>query len=70
MENRNIRNSREQIQIPLGQMSVQTMERYLGCKQRIHKAVDHRIGLEQSVTLFGQPPSFLLHSSGHRALRF
>jgi hypothetical protein len=60
----------EQIQIPLGQMSVRTMERYLGCKQRIHNALDDRIGLEQSVTLFRQPPSFVLHSSGHRALRF
>ena len=38
----------EQIQIPLGHMSVQTMERYLGWKQPIHNAVDDRIGLEQS----------------------
>ena len=36
----------EQIQFPLGHMSVQTTERYLGCKQRIHNAVNDRIGLE------------------------
>src|ERR1700730_16605884 len=29
-------------------MSVQTTERYLGCKQRIHNAVNDRIGPEQS----------------------
>jgi len=29
----------EQIQFPLGHVSVQTTERYLGCKQRIRSAV-------------------------------
>ena len=29
-------------------MSVQITERYLGCKQRIHDAVNDRIGVEQS----------------------
>src|ERR1700736_2013136 len=32
----------------LGYMSVHTTERYLGCKQRIHNAVNDRIGLDQS----------------------
>jgi site-specific recombinase XerD len=36
----------EQIQFLLGHVSVQTTERYLGCKQRIHSAVNDRIGIE------------------------
>jgi integrase len=36
----------EQIQFPLGHVSVQTTERYLGCKQRIRSAVNDRIGIE------------------------
>lgn len=36
----------EQIQFLLGHVSVQTTERYLGCKQRIRDAVNDRIGLE------------------------
>jgi site-specific recombinase XerD len=36
----------EQIQFLLGHDSVQTTERYLGCKQRFHNAVNDRIGLE------------------------
>ena len=36
----------EQIQFLLGHVSVQTTERYLGCKQRFRNAVDDRIGLE------------------------
>jgi integrase len=36
----------EQIQFPLGHVSVQTTERYLGCKQKIQNAVNDRIGLE------------------------
>ena len=36
----------EQIQFPLGHVSVQTTERYLGCKQRLRNAVNDRIGLE------------------------
>jgi site-specific recombinase XerD len=38
----------EQIQFLLGHVSVQTTERYLGCKQRIHSAVNDRIGIEPS----------------------
>ena len=30
----------------LGHVSVQTTERYLGCKQRIRGAVNDRIGIE------------------------
>ena len=36
----------EQIQSLLGHVSVQTTERYLGCKQRIRSAVNDRIGIE------------------------
>ena len=36
----------EQIQFVLGHVSVQTTERYLGCKQRIRSAVNDRIGIE------------------------
>jgi integrase len=36
----------EQIQFLLGHVSVQTTERYLGCKQRLHSAVNDNIGLE------------------------
>ena len=38
----------EQIQFLLGHVSVQTTERYLGCKQRIRSAVNDHIGLEPS----------------------
>jgi hypothetical protein len=37
----------EQIQLLLGHRSVQTTERFLGCKQRVHNAVNDRIGLDQ-----------------------
>jgi hypothetical protein len=36
----------EQIQFLLEHVSVQTTERYLGCKQRIQSAVNDRIGIE------------------------
>jgi hypothetical protein len=36
----------EQIQFLLGHVSVQTTERYRGCKQRIRSAVNDRIGTE------------------------
>jgi site-specific recombinase XerD len=36
----------EQIQFLLGHVSVQTTERYLGCKQRIRSAVSDRMGIE------------------------
>jgi site-specific recombinase XerD len=36
----------EQIQFLLGHVSVQTTERYLGCKQRLREAVNDNIGLE------------------------
>src|SRR5215475_7683949 len=35
-----------QIQFLLGHMSVQTTERYLGCKQRLRNAVNDSIGIE------------------------
>jgi site-specific recombinase XerD len=36
----------QQIQFLLGHVSVETTERYLGCKQRIRSAVNDRIGIE------------------------
>ena len=36
----------EQIQFLLGHVSIQTTERYLGCKQRLSNAVNDQIGLE------------------------
>jgi site-specific recombinase XerD len=39
----------EQIQFLLGHVSVQTTERYLGCKQRIRDAVNDRIGIEPTI---------------------
>jgi len=36
----------EQIQFLLGHVSVQTTEKYLGCKQRFHDAVNDQIGIE------------------------
>jgi integrase len=38
----------EQIQFLLGHVSIQTTERYLGCKQRIRAAVNDHIGIEPS----------------------
>jgi len=36
----------DQIQFLLGHVSVETTERYLGCKQRLQNAVNDKIGLE------------------------
>ena len=36
----------EQIQFLLGHVSVQTTERYLGCKQKLRHAVNDHLGLE------------------------
>jgi integrase len=38
----------DQIQFLLGHVSVQTTEKYLGCKQRLQNAVNDRIGIEPS----------------------
>lgn len=40
----------EQIQFLLGHVSVQTTERYLGCKQRLRNAVNDNIGLEPTAS--------------------
>ena len=31
---------------PMGHVSVQTTEKYLGCKQRLREAVNDKIGIE------------------------
>ena len=36
----------EQIQFLLGHVSVQTTERYIGCKQRLRAAVNDKLGIE------------------------
>jgi integrase len=36
----------DQIQFLLGHVSIQTTERYLGCKQRLGCAVNDRLGIE------------------------
>jgi integrase len=36
----------DQIQFLLGHVSIQTMERYLGCKQELRFAVNDRMGIE------------------------
>jgi integrase len=36
----------DQIQFLLGHVSIQTTERYLGCKQRLQSAVNDRMGIE------------------------
>lgn len=38
----------EQIQFLLGHVSIETTERYLGCKQRFQNAVNDGIGLDSS----------------------
>jgi site-specific recombinase XerD len=38
----------EQIQLLLGHVSVQTTEKYRGCKQRFREAVNDKIGIEPS----------------------
>jgi integrase len=39
----------EQIQFLLGHVSVQTTDRYLGCKQKLRHAVNDQLGLEISL---------------------
>jgi site-specific recombinase XerD len=53
----------EQIQFLLGHVSVQTTERYLGCKQRIRGAVNDHIGIEPT---HGRLPKQFCHC-GRRA---
>jgi site-specific recombinase XerD len=36
----------DSIQFLLGHVSIQTTERYLGCKQRLRSAVNDRLGIE------------------------
>src|SRR5436305_7119792 len=39
----------EQIQFLLGHVSVQTTEKYLGCKQRLKGAVNDQVGIEPAL---------------------
>ena len=41
----------DQIQFLLGHVSIQTTERYLGCKQKLRVAVNDNLGIEPSETL-------------------
>jgi site-specific recombinase XerD len=36
----------DQIQFLLGHVSIQTTERYLGCKQKLRRAVNDHLGIE------------------------
>lgn len=40
----------DQIQFLLGHVSIQTTERYLGCKQKLQNAVNDRLGIEPDET--------------------
>jgi integrase len=40
----------DQIQFLLGHVSIQTTERYLGCKQKLRFAVNNRMGIEPENT--------------------
>jgi site-specific recombinase XerD len=46
----------EQIQLLLGHVSIQTTERYLGCKQRIRSAVNDEIGINPRLNETGLLP--------------
>ena len=41
----------DQIQFLLGNVSIQTTERYLGCKQKLRVAVNDRLGIEPDESL-------------------
>ena len=41
----------DQIQFLLGHVSIQTTERYLGCKQKLRVAVNDRLGIEPDESL-------------------
>ena len=40
----------DQIQFLLGHVSIQTTERYLGCKQKLRIAVNDKLGIEPAET--------------------
>ena len=43
----------DQIQFVLGHVSIQTTERYLGCKQKLRIAVNDRLGIEPAAVESG-----------------
>ena len=57
----------EQIQFLLGHVSVQTTERYLGCKQRFRGAVNDRLGIDAARPVFSasSKPALIRHLSRH-----
>jgi len=52
----------EQIQFLLGHVSVQTTEKYLGCKQRFRHAVNDRLGIDPDSAV--QPQALAASSIG------
>jgi integrase len=56
----------DQIQFLLGHVSIQTTERYLGCKQKLRCAVNDRIGIEPEE---GQSPYEIPGNRGPRLAR-
>ena len=48
----------EQIQFLLGHASVETTERYLGCKQKLSHAVNDNLGLEDTLAGHGPQADF------------
>jgi integrase len=53
----------DQIQFLLGHVSIQTTERYLGCKQKLRIAVNDRLGNEPDAARSGPPPGRTLQSA-------
>jgi integrase len=53
----------DQIQFLLGHVSIQTTERYLGCKQKLRIAVNDRLGIEPDAAWRGPPPGRMLQSA-------
>ena len=51
----------DQIQFLLGHVSIQTTERYLGCKQKLRFAVNDRMGIEPICQTRSRPARLLSH---------
>ena len=53
----------DQIQFLLGHVSIQTTERYLGCKQKLRIAVNDRLGIEPDAACPAPLPGRILQSA-------